>query len=90
MTTDVLRSQILGDLWRTGTGLLGSSMAILSADHEALDAHLRTAGIVIGLLVGIASFISLVQRISATAKRAKWDAVIFEEVKKTPAPHDHP
>jgi len=84
MTGDLLRSQIIGDLWRGATGLLGSSMAVLSADHEALDAHLRTAGIVIGLLVGIASFVSLVQRITATARRAKWDAVIFKEVQKNP------
>jgi hypothetical protein len=84
MTSELLRSQIIGDLWRGATGILGSSMAILSADHEALDAHLRTAGIVIGLLVGIASFVSLVQRITATARRAKWDAVIFNEVKKNP------
>jgi hypothetical protein len=84
MTSDLLRSQIMGDLWRGATGILGSSMAILSADHEALDAHLRTAGIVIGLLVGLASFVSLLQRIVATARRAKWDAVIFDEVKKNP------
>ena len=84
MTCDLLRSQIIGDLWRGVTGILGSSMAVISADHEALDAHLRTAGIVIGLLVGIASFVSLVQRITATARRAKWDAVIFNEVKKNP------
>jgi hypothetical protein len=84
MTSDLLRSQIMGDLWRGATGILGSSMAIVSADHEALDAHLRTAGIVIGLLVGIASFVSLVQRITATARRSKWDAVIFNEVKKNP------
>ena len=84
MTGDLLRSQIMGDLWRGATGILGSSMAILSADHEALDAHLRTAGIVIGLLVGLASFVSLVQRITATARRAKWDAVIFKEVQKNP------
>jgi len=84
MTSDLLRSQIIGDLWRGATGILGSSMAILSADHEALDAHLRTAGIVIGILVGIASLISLVQRITATAHRAKWDAVIFKEVQKNP------
>ena len=80
----MLRDQIIGDLWRGATGILGSSMAILSADHEALDAHLRTAGIVIGLLVGIASFVSLLQRIIATARRAKWDAVIFKEVQKNP------
>ena len=84
MTSDLLRSQIIGDIWRGATGIAGSSMAILSADHEALDAHLRTAGIVIGLLVGLASFVSLVQRITATARRAKWDAVIFNEVKKNP------
>ena len=84
MNSEFLRDQIIGDLWRGATGILGSSMAILSADHEALDAHLRTAGIVIGLLVGIASFVSLVQRITATARRAKWDAVIFNEVKKNP------
>jgi len=84
MTGDLLRSQIIGDLWRGATGILGSSMAILSADHEALDAHLRTAGIVIGLLVGLASFVSLLQRIIATARRAKWDAVIFKEVQKNP------
>jgi len=84
MTSDLLRSQIIGDLWRGATGILGSSMAIISADHEALDAHLRTAGIVIGLLVGIASFVSLLQRIIATARRAKWDAVIFKEVQKNP------
>jgi len=84
MTSDLLRSQIIGDLWRGATGILGSSMAILSADHEALDAHLRTAGIVIGLLVGLASFVSLLQRIIATARRAKWDAVIFKEVQKNP------
>jgi len=84
MTGELLRSQIMGDLWRGATGILGSSMAFISADHEALDAGLRTAGIVIGLLVGIASFVSLVQRITATARRAKWDAVIFDEVKKTP------
>lgn len=80
----ILRSQIVGDLWRTSTGLLGSSMAVLSADHEALDAHLRTAGIVIGLLVGIASLVSLLQRILATHRQTKWDAVIFNEVKKNP------
>ena len=80
----MLRDQIIGDLWRGATGILGSSMAILSADHEALDAHLRTAGIVIGLLVGLASFVSLLQRIIATARRAKWDAVIFKEVQKNP------
>jgi hypothetical protein len=80
----MLRDQIIGDIWRGATGILGSSMAVISADHEALDAHLRTAGIVIGLLVGIASFVSLVQRITATARRAKWDAVIFDEVKKNP------
>ena len=85
MTGDLLRSQIMGDLWRGATGILGSSMAILSADHEALDAHLRTAGIVMGLLVGLASFVSLVQRITATARRAKWDAVIFKEVQKNPS-----
>ena len=84
MTCEFLRDQIIGDLWRGATGIAGSSMAILSADHEALDAHLRTAGIVIGLLVGIASFISLLQRILATHRRTKWDAVIFNEVKKTP------
>jgi len=84
MTSDLLRSQIMGDLWRGATGILGSSMAVISADHEALDAHLRTAGIVIGLLVGIASFVSLLQRIIATARRAKWDAVIFKEVQKNP------
>jgi len=84
MTGDLLRSQIMGDLWRGATGILGSSMAVISADHEALDAHLRTAGIVIGLLVGIASFVSLLQRIIATARRAKWDAVIFKEVQKNP------
>jgi len=84
MTGDLLRSQIMGDLWRGATGILGSSMAVISADHEALDAHLRTAGIVIGLLVGIASFVSLLQRIVATARRAKWDAVIFKEVQKNP------
>ncbi len=84
MTSDLLRSQIIGDIWRGITGILGSSMAVISADHEALDAQLRTAGIVIGLLVGIASFVSLVQRITATARRAKWDAVIFKEVQKKP------
>jgi hypothetical protein len=84
MTGDLLRSQIMGDLWRGATGILGSSMAILSADHQALDDHLRTAGIVIGLLVGLASFVSLVQRITATARRSKWDAVIFKEVQKNP------
>ncbi len=84
MTSDLLRSQIIGDIWRGVTGILGSSMAVISADHEALDAQLRTAGIVIGLLVGIASFVSLVQRITATARRAKWDAVIFKEVQKNP------
>lgn len=84
MTSEFLRDQIIGDIWRGATGIAGSSMAIISADHEALDAHLRTAGIVIGLLVGIASFVSLVQRITATARRAKWDAVIFNEVKKNP------
>jgi len=84
MKIELLRSQIAGDLWRGGTGILGSSMAVISADHEALDAHLRTAGIVIGILVGIASFVSLVQRITATARRAKWDAVIFKEVQKNP------
>ena len=84
MTSEFLRDQIIGDLWRGATGILGSSMAVISADHEALDAHLRTAGIVIGLLVGIASFVSLVQRITTTARRAKWDAVIFKEVQKNP------
>jgi len=84
MTSDLLRSQIIGDLWRGATGILGSSMAFISADHEALDAGLRTAGIVIGLLVGIASFVSLVQRILATHRRTKWDAVIFKEVQKNP------
>jgi hypothetical protein len=84
MTNEFLRDQIIGDLWRGATGIAGSSMAVLSADHEALDAHLRTAGIVIGILVGLASFVSLVQRITATARRAKWDAVIFNEVKKNP------
>jgi len=84
MTSEILRNQIIGDLWRGATGIAGSSMAFISADHEALDAGLRTAGIVIGLLVGIASFVSLVQRITATARRAKWDAVIFDEVKKNP------
>lgn len=84
MTCEFLRDQIIGDLWRGATGILGSSMAVISADHEALDAHLRTAGIVMGLLVGLASFVSLVQRITATARRAKWDAVIFDEVKKNP------
>jgi len=84
MTNELLRSQIVGDIWRGVTGILGSSMAVISADHEALDAHLRTAGIVIGLLVGLASFVSLVQRITATARRAKWDAVIFKEVQKNP------
>ena len=84
MTGELLRSQIVGDIWRGATGILGASMAVISADHEALDAHLRTAGIVIGLCVGIASFVSLVQRITATARRAKWDAVIFNEVKKNP------
>ena len=84
MTSEFLRDQIIGDLWRGATGILGSSMAVISADHEALDAHLRTAGIVIGLLVGIASFVSLVQRITATARRAKRDAVIFKEVQKNP------
>ena len=84
MTSEFLRDQIIGDLWRGATGIAGSSMAFISADHEALDAGLRTAGIVIGLLVGIASFISLVQRILATQRRTKWDAVIFNEVKKTP------
>jgi len=84
MTTELLRSQIVGDIWRGVTGILGSSMAVISADHEALDAHLRTAGIVIGLLVGLASFVSLVQRITATARRTKWDAVIFKEVQKNP------
>ena len=84
MTSEFLRDQIIGDIWRGATGIAGSSMAFMSADHEALDAGLRTAGIVIGLLVGIASFISLVQRILATQRRTKWDAVIFNEVKKTP------
>ena len=84
MTNEFLRDQIIGDIWRGATGIAGSSMAFISADHEALDAGLRTAGIVIGLLVGIASFISLVQRILATQRRTKWDAVIFNEVKKTP------
>jgi len=84
MTNELLRSQIVGDIWRGVTGILGSSMAVISADHEALDAHLRTAGIVIGLLVGLASFVSLVQRITATARRTKWDAVIFKEVQKNP------
>ena len=84
MTGEFLRDQIIGDIWRGATGIAGSSMAFISADHEALDAGLRTAGIVIGLLVGIASFISLVQRILATQRRTKWDAVIFNEVKKTP------
>lgn len=84
MTSEFLRTQIIGDLWRGATGIAGSSMAVISADHEALDAHLRTAGIVMGLLVGLASFVSLVQRITATARRAKWDAVIFDEVKKNP------
>jgi len=84
MTGELLRSQIMGDLWRGATGILGSSMAFISADHEALDAGLRTAGIVIGLLVGIASFVSLVQRILATHRRTKWDAVIFKEVQKNP------
>ena len=84
MTGEFLRDQIIGDLWRGATGIVGSFMAVISADHEALDAHLRTAGIVIGLLVGIASFVSLVQRILATARRTKWDAVIFKEVKKNP------
>jgi hypothetical protein len=84
MTSEFLRDQIIGDIWRGATGIAGSSMAIISADHEALDAGLRTAGIVIGLLVGIASFVSLVQRILATQRRTKWDAVIFNEVKKNP------
>ena len=84
MTSEVLRDQIIGDLWRGATGIAGSSVAFISADHEALDAGLRTAGIVIGLLVGIASFVSLVQRILATHRRTKWDAVIFNEVKKNP------
>ena len=84
MTSEFLRDQIIGDIWRGATGIAGSSMAFISANHEALDAGLRTAGIVIGLLVGIASFISLVQRILATQRRTKWDAVIFNEVKKTP------
>ena len=84
MTNEFLRDQIIGDIWRGATGIAGSSMAFISADHEALDAGLRTAGIVIGLLVGIASFVSLVQRILATQRRTKWDAVIFNEVKKTP------
>lgn len=84
MSNEFLRDQIIGDLWRGATGILGSSMAFISADHEALDAGLRTAGIVIGLLVGIASFVSLVQRILATNRRTKWDAVIFNEVKKNP------
>ena len=84
MTGEFLRDQIIGDIWRGATGIAGSSMAFISADHEALDAGLRTAGIVIGLLVGIASFVSLVQRILATQRRTKWDAVIFNEVKKTP------
>jgi hypothetical protein len=89
MNTELLRSQIAGDLWRGGTGILGASTAYISADHEALDAGLRTAGIIIGLLVGIASFISLVQRITATHRRSKWDAVIFQEVKKQPPPNEH-
>ena len=84
MTGEFLRDQIIGDIWRGATGIAGSSVAIISADHEALDAGLRTAGIVIGLLVGIASFVSLVQRITATARREKWNAVIFDEVKKNP------
>ena len=84
MTSEFLRDQIIGDLWRGATGILGSSIAFISADHEALDNNLRTAGIVIGLLVGIASFVSLVQRILATHRRTKWDAVIFNEVKKKP------
>jgi len=90
MTGELLRSQIAGDLWRGATGLSGSGFAVISASHAVLDDHLRTAGIVIGLLVGIASLISLVQRITATARRAKWDAVIFQEVKKQPPPHEHP
>jgi len=84
MTGELLRSQIAGDLWRGATGVSGSGFAIISASHAELDNHLRTAGIIIGLLVGIASLISLVQRILATQRRTKWDAVIFDEVKKNP------
>jgi len=84
MTGELLRSQIAGDLWRGATGVSGSGFAIISASHAELDNHLRTAGIIVGLLVGIASLISLVQRILATQRRTKWDAVIFDEVKKNP------
>ena len=82
MTNDLFTQQIFGDIWRGCTGIAGSSLAIVSASHELIDNTLRTAGIVVGLLVGIASLISLSQRILATHRKEKWNAVIFKEVDK--------
>lgn len=82
MTNDLFSQQIFGDIWRGCTGIAGSSLAIVSASHELVDNTLRTAGIIVGLLVGIASLISLCQRIVATHRKEKWNAVIFKEVEK--------
>ena len=89
MTNDLFTQQIFGDIWRGCTGIAGSSLAIVSASHELIDNTLRTAGIVVGLLVGIASLISLCQRILATHRKEKWNAVIFKEVDKNKETSSH-
>lgn len=79
--TDLLRTEIYGDLWRGATGIAGSVLAVISTMHEELDAWLRTAGFALGALVALASLISLCQRIWDNYKKGKWEGIIFKSDK---------
>lgn len=79
--TQLLKTEITGDLWRGCVGTGGSLLAVISSSHEEFDAIVRTAGVVVGLLVGIASLISLCQRIWDNHKKSKWEGIIFKSDK---------
>jgi hypothetical protein len=79
--SNLLRTEIFGDLWRGATGIAGSGLAVLSTMHEELDGWLRTAGFALGVLVALASFISICQRIWDSYKKSKWEGIIFKSDK---------
>lgn len=64
----LLRSEIVGDLWRGCVGAGGSMLAVMSSTHEDIDAMIRTAGFIVGFLSSLAMLVSICQRIYKTHK----------------------
>lgn len=65
---NLLKNEIVGDLWRGCVGAGGSMLAVISSTHEDIDAMIRTAGFIVGFLSSFAMLVSICQRIYKTHK----------------------